>query len=191
MDKVTKLIETVGKGPVHLVGVSFGSMIAQATVLARPDLVHSLTLIGSASRFAEPARTAMRARAETTRQGGMEAVLESSLQRWFTLQTRVQRPDLIDRVTKTILADDPAIHAAIWEIIAAFDVHARLGEVRCPTLVLVGEHDPSTPPAAAAELARAIRHSRMAVIPDTSHLVQLEAPDAVNRELIQFLSGLT
>ncbi len=132
----------------------------------------------------------MRARAETTRNGGMEAVLQSSLERWFTPETRRRRPDLVDRVSKTILGDDAAVHAAIWEIIADFDVHARLSEIQCPTLVLVGERDPSTPPAAAAALAEGIRGAKMVVFHQTSHMVQLEAPDAVNRELQQFLSGL-
>ena len=184
---VAGLIEEVGEGPVHLAGLSFGGMIAQATVLARPDLVRSLILMGTASKFSVEARAGMKARAEAIRKGGMAAVLSSSLDRWFTPETRARRPDLIDRVTKTILGDDPAVHAAIWEIISQFDVHDRLGEVRCPTLVLVGEQDPSTPPAAALALADAIPGARMVVLPKASHMIQLEAPEEVNAELKGFL----
>ena len=183
---VAKLIEDVSEEPVHLVGLSFGGMIAQATVLARPDLVRSLTLMGTASRFSTEARAGMKARADATRKGGMAAVLPSSLDRWFTPQTRALRPDLIDRVTKTILQDDPAVHAAIWDIISGFDVHDRLGEVRCPTLVLVGELDPSTPPTAAAALVEAIPDARLVIFPNASHMIQLEAPEAVNEELKRF-----
>ena len=186
---VAGLIEEIGDGPVHLVGVSFGGMIAQTTVLARPDLIRSLTLIGTASKFSVEAGAGMKSRAEAVRKGGMAAVLSSSLDRWFTPETRARRPDLIDRVTKTVLGDDPAIHAAIWEIIAEFNVHDRLGEIRCPTLVLVGELDPSTPPAAAATLTEAIPGARMVVFPNASHLVQLEAPEEVNAELKFFLGS--
>lgn len=185
---VAGLIEVVGAGSVHLVGISFGGMIAQATVLARPELIRSLTLIGTASMFPEPVRAGMRSRAEAVRDGGMEAVLQSSLERWFTPATMLRRPDLIDRVSKTVLADNPAIHAAIWDIIADFNVYDRLGEVQCPTLVLVGELDPSTPPSAASVLAEGIRGARMVVFPKTSHMAMLESPDAVNAELKQFLS---
>ena len=183
---VAKLIEDVSDGPVHLVGLSFGGMIAQATVLARPDLVRSLTLMGTASRFSTEARAGMKARAETTRRSGMAAVLPSSLDRWFTPQTRALRPDLIDRVTKTILGDDPAVHAAIWDIISEFDVHDRLSEIRCPALVLVGEHDPSTPPSAATALAERIEDAQLVILPNASHMIQLEAPAAVNEELKRF-----
>ena len=186
---IVSLIERVSDVPVHLVGISFGGMLAQATVLARPDLVRTLTLIGTASTFTEAARNGMKARASLVRSAGMAAVLESSLERWFTPGFRSVRPDILDRVTKTLLADNPAIHAAIWEMIASFDVHDRLGEIRCPTLVLVGELDPSTPPSAAGALTTAIAGATMVVLPGVSHIVTVEAPKMVNAELQVFLGS--
>ena len=59
-----RVIRTTGAGPVHLVGLSVGGMIAQALTLAQSDLVRSLTLIYTAA-FAEEGRTAMRARAKS------------------------------------------------------------------------------------------------------------------------------
>ncbi|RXH56192.1 Beta-ketoadipate enol-lactone hydrolase [Granulicella sibirica] len=184
---VADLIERVSTGPVHLVGISFGGMIAQATALGRPDLIRTLTLIGTACTFPEEAWKGMRARAELVRTAGMAAILQSSLERWFTPQTRAQRPDIIDRVTKTVLADDPAVHAAIWEMISGFDVHDRLEKVSCPVLVLVGEQDPSTPVETAFTLANAIPDSKVIVIPGSSHVVTVENPVAVNDALRAFL----
>ncbi len=184
---VAKLIEETSATPVHLVGISFGGMIAQVTTLARPELVRSLTLIGTASHFPDAVREAMKARAGAVRAGGMAAVLQPSLERWFTPETRRQRPDIMDRITKTLLADDPATHAAIWELIAELDLHHRLGEIRCPTLILVGEHDPSTPPNVAYELFHAIQGATIQVIPSASHIVTVEKPAAVNAALIAFL----
>jgi len=94
---VAGLVERVSSKPVHLVGLSFGGMIAQVTALARPDLLRSLTLIGTASKFPEDVRKGMRSRAQTVRTQGMSAVLESSLARWFTEETRLRRPDIIGR----------------------------------------------------------------------------------------------
>ena len=185
---IASLIKTVSERPVHLVGISLGGMLAQATVLARPDLVRTLTLIGTASTFTEAARSGMRARANLVRAEGMTAVVGSSLDRWFTPELRSARPDIIDRVTKTILADDPAIHAAIWEMIAGFDVHDRLGEIQRPTLILVGGLDPSTPPSASTALVEAIAGAKMVVLPGVSHIATVEAPDAVNSELLAFLA---
>ncbi len=190
VSSAASLIRAHANDPIHLVGISAGGMIAQALVLAHPELIRSLTLIGTAPTFSEPARDAMRTRSAALLEGGMSVVLAASLDRWFTPETRARRPHLIDRVTKTILADDPAIHAAMWRMIADFEVLNRLGEIRCPTLVLVGEHDPSTPPAVAALLAERIAFARLVVLPKTSHIAMIESPDAVNVELLDFLSNV-
>ena len=187
---VSGLIERIGTKPVHLVGISFGGMIAQVTSIGRPDLVSSLILIGTASRFPEEVRRVMRSRAETVRMDGMSAIVQSSLERWFTTTTRTERPDIVDRLTKTLLADDALTHAAIWDVISTLDIHSRLGEISCPTLVLVGEHDPITPPSVADDLSEAIRGAKMEVIAKASHMVTIEAPTAVNDALKRFLEAL-
>lgn len=65
------------------------------------------------------------------------------------------------------------------------DVHGRLGE-----FVVLPEHEPSTPQSVAYGLAEAIRGAKIAVIPDASHIVTVEAPAAVNDALRRFLNGL-
>ena len=187
-DIVVQLLDEVSETPVHLIGISFGGMIAQVTALARPDKIRSLALIGTASGFPEDVRKGMRARAQAVRNGGMAAVVETSLERWFTPETREHRPDIVDRITKTLLSDDPDTHAAIWDVIAGLDTHKRLREISCPTLVLVGQHDPSTPPAVAAQLATAIPNATLIVVPGASHIVTVEAPGAVNEALLRFLA---
>lgn len=187
---VAELIEQTSTTPVHLVGISFGGMIAQVTTVAHPELVRSLTLISTASHFLDAAREVLRARAVTVRTGGMHAVVQTSLERWFTPETRRQRPDIVDRITKTLLGDDAATHAAIWDLISELDISRRLGEIRCPTLILGGEHDPSTPPNVAYGLFDSIPGATIKIIPNASHIVTVEAPAAVNAALAAFLSQI-
>lgn len=121
------------------------------------------------------------------REGGMQAVLSSTLQRWFTDDTVARRPDLVDRVTKTLLADDALVHAAMWDMISALDLVADLHRITCPTLILVGEHDPSSPPSAARVMHQNIPRSEMHVIPNASHMAPLEKPDQINGYVVEFL----
>lgn len=185
-----QVIRLTGAGSAHLVGLSVGGMIAQALTLAQPGLVRSLTLIDTAAAFAEEGRTAMRTRAVMAREGGMPAVLRTTIERWFTPETEARRPDLIDRVSKTLLADDPLVHAAMWDMISALDLVSQLHRITCPTLVLVGEFDPSSPPAAARVLRDNIAGAQMHVIPQASHMAPLEKPDAINAHLVRFLESL-
>lgn len=186
---VASLIEHVSSKPVHLIGLSFGSMIAQATVLARPDLIRSLVLIGTASDFPNQAREALKARANAVRAGGMAAVVAPSLERWFTAGFRSTRSDVMDRLEKTLLRDDPLHHAAIWDLISTLNLREHLGRIRVPALVLVGEQDASTPPEAAKQVADAIPAAKLEVLPGAAHIVTIEAPHALNQSLENFLSA--
>lgn len=183
-----QVIRSTTKAGAHLIGLSVGGMISQALVLAQPQLVTSLTLIDTAAAFSEESRAGMRHRAELARESGMQAVVPSTLERWFTPATVSRRPDIIDRVTKTLMADDPAIHSALWLMIAELDLVSRLERVSCPTLILVGEFDPSSPPSAARVLQSNIRGAEMHVIAGASHMAPLEKPDEVNAQIASFLS---
>ena len=185
---VAAVIDQTVQKPVHLVGLSMGSMVAQHVALDHPELVRSLCLIGSACTFADPARQALRERAAAIRQGGMAAVVQASMERWFAPEFRRRRPDVIDRASKSVLTNEPAVQAAFWDMIAALDTQGRLDELRCPTLVLTGAEDPSTPPAAAQMIGERIRGARVEIIPGASHMVTLEAPEVVTGLLETFFT---
>jgi pimeloyl-ACP methyl ester carboxylesterase len=63
----------------------------------------------------------------------------------------------------------------------------RLDEIRCPTLVLVGEQDVADMRGIATHVAHSIEGARLVSIPDASHLPSLERPDEVNSLLLGFL----
>lgn len=187
---VAVAVAALATGPVNLVGLSVGGLVAQAVALDHPQLVSSVTLIDTAARFGPAAQTAMRARAETTRNEGMGAILDGLFAHWFEPETRRARPDLIDRATKTLLQQDPHVHAGLWEMISSFDVLDRLREVLVPALVLVGEHDSSSPVSSSEELAANLPRAVMHVVSNAAHLSPIERPHAVTRQLAAFLESL-
>ena len=189
-EDLARVIEAAGAGPACVVGLSVGGMIAQTLALARPDLVRALCLMDTVSTFSDVGREAVRGRAAQVRAGGMEAILAPTLERWFTPGFAARRPVVLDRVAKTLRAADPDIHAAMWDMISALAVAPRLNEIDRPTLVMVGEKDPTTPVAASEVIARGISGARLEVIPDASHMAPLEAPEEVNRHLLGFLNDL-
>ncbi len=185
---VATIVHGAAAGPAHVVGVSMGSMAAQYFALNHPELVRSLSLIGSACTLPDPVRQAMRERAAKARREGMAAVLATATGHWFTPEFRQRRPDVIDRVEKTFLAFEAGQYATLWEMIATLETRERLAELVCPTLVLAGEQDASTSPAAARLIGDRIVGARVEIIPGAAHLVPTEAPQEVNRLLQTFLS---
>ena len=185
---VASVVRKTGGEPAHIVGVSMGSMVAQYFALNHPEMVRSLCLIGSACTLPEPGRQAMRERAAKARRKGMQAVLAMATGHWFTPEFRQRRPDVIDRVEKTFLAFEPGQYAVLWEMIATLETRERLADLVCPTQILVGEQDASTPPAAARLIGERIKGAQVEIIPGAAHMATLEAPEVVNRLIETFIS---
>ncbi|MDF2798809.1 MAG: putative hydrolase, alpha/beta hydrolase fold domain protein, partial [Devosia sp.] len=62
-----------------------------------------------------------------------------------------------------------------------------LGAITVPTLVLVGDSDPLTPPERAREIAEGIAGAELVVVPDCGHASTIEQPEAVNAALIRWI----
>ena len=137
-DSVAAVVNDLGAGPAHLVGISFGGMVAQTVAVARPDAVRSLTLVATSCTFPDVVRQALTARARSVREGGMAGIVPLHLERWFPQPFRAARPDLMDRIARTLLPQDPEFHAALWDVVAKLDVGQRLPSVSCPALVVAG-----------------------------------------------------
>jgi 3-oxoadipate enol-lactonase len=74
-------------------------------------------------------------------------------------------------------------------MIATLDTAPRLASLDRPTLMVVGEHDPSTPVAASRAMAERIPGAVLHIVPDASHLAPLEQPSLVNEILQGFLAA--
>jgi 3-oxoadipate enol-lactonase/4-carboxymuconolactone decarboxylase len=79
-------------------------------------------------------------------------------------------------------------YAAAAEAIATAELAAETKTLRVPTLVLVGEHDASTPLSSAEALRDAIPGARLHVIPRAAHIPTIERPEAVTEAMRHFLT---
>jgi 3-oxoadipate enol-lactonase len=189
-DAVAATIDGLDADGVHIVGLSVGGVLAQELALRNPEHVRSLTLIDTGPGFSAVAQTAMRARAATVRSEGIAAALPGLIGHWFLPSTVAARPDLMARVTRTVLAQEPMVHAAMWEYIASVDLATQIHAITCPTLVLVGEHDQSSPVQTSRGLHDSIPGSRMIVVPNAAHLSVLEQPQLVSRLIAEHVSSV-
>lgn len=173
-------------GPVHtVIGLSFGGMIAQELALARPDLLRRLVLAGCTATFPEAARPGIRERGALAEREGMDAIVETTLARWFSDEFLAQGG--AEAVSARLLADDAAGWAAAWRAISTHDAEARLKNLSVSALCLAGEKDVAAPPAAVRAMAAAIPSSSFAVIPSAPHMMHLETPAAFSAAVLAFI----
>jgi pimeloyl-ACP methyl ester carboxylesterase len=104
----------------------------------------------------------------------------------FREQRRRAAYDAWERLLARLPGSSPC-HVAEGK--AQFDLHARLGAIRAPTLFIGGEHDHLFGPEEARTMASAVTGSAGVVIPGEGHLSSLDSADRLNRLLLDFLAA--
>jgi 3-oxoadipate enol-lactonase len=87
-----------------------------------------------------------------------------------------------------LLALDRNIYRAVTAVTGRSSVYEELKNIRCPTLVIVGEEDVATVPAKAERIHQAIAGSELVRIPRAGHTSTIEAPEEVTRAIRDFLT---
>ena len=182
------LLGTLRIGSAHVIGLSLGGMVAQVLALEYPKDVRSLVLSNTLCTLPAEARQAMRARGEAAERGGMAAVAQPTIERWFT-RGFIGSP-LVARCRQHLLAHDVGAWAGTWRAIADLDTLPRLGEIHVPTLVTTGDADVSTPVAAAQLIANAIPSAVLKVIAGAPHMAPFERPELFNPLVMEFLRSV-
>ncbi|HUU73613.1 MAG TPA: 3-oxoadipate enol-lactonase [Burkholderiales bacterium] len=183
------LLDEVGVDKAHWVGLSMGGMIGMMFELKYPGTFRSLILCDTSSRIPAELAPVWAGRIKTVTEHGMTAVVDGTLERWFTEPFRQSSPDVIDSVAKMIVATKVDGYAGCCHAIPKLDCTDRLHTVSCPVQIIVGEQDAGTPVAMSEAIHAAIAGSELVVIPQASHLSNLEQPEKFNEALNRFLSA--
>ncbi|HET7871816.1 MAG TPA: alpha/beta hydrolase [Terriglobales bacterium] len=197
MDTLTQdaagLIQTLGAGPCHFVGLSMGGFVGMRLAARRPDLVRTLTLM-STGAAAEPAMARLRYGflAQLVKIVGPSPFTGIAVKELFGRTTRMTNDPVVramlDIWTTKLRNRQKNIAHSILAVMNRAEFSAdELAAIRCPTLVIAGEDDTAQPPKNQEKLAAAIANARLARIPGAGHSSTLEQPDAViaaMRELI-------
>ena len=188
-DDLHGLLKHVKAERPHFVGLSMGGMIGQTFALKYPGVLASLTLADTTSRYPAEAAPIWQERIRMAEEKGMAALVEATLERWFTPAFRNSRKEEVERVAAQILETPLAGYIGCCHAIPKINVTDRLKEIRLPALVICGEQDPATPPAMAQEIAKNLPGAKLALIPQAAHLANIEQLEAFNRALDGFLSA--
>ena len=188
-DDLHGLLAALGISQPHFCGLSMGGMIGQSFALKYPGVFRTLTLADTTSRYPGEALPLWEDRIRLAESQGMSPLAQPTLERWFTESFRTSHAAAVERIRELILATPVAGYVGCSRAIPKINFSARLGEIRCPILVLVGEDDPGTPVAMAREIHASAPGSRLVILPQAAHLANLEAAEEFNRALGEFLDS--
>jgi pimeloyl-ACP methyl ester carboxylesterase len=172
-------------------GVSMGGYICFEIIRQAPERVIKLALLDTTARPDTPEQTAQRHALTTlSRKGNFKTIL-AQIMTTLVHPSHQKNTNLRDiQIRMGLLIGVEGMARQQEAIIARPDSRPGLADIAVPTLVLVGDKDPLTPPDRAEEIASAIPGARLVVVPDCGHMSTVEQPEAVNRALIDWMTGV-
>ena len=189
VDDAIGLLDALKLDQVYWVGLSMGGMIGQGLALRDSNRLNTLVLADTAAVIPAEAQPVWQERIDAAINGGMQAVAESTLERWFTPDYLQQNSPGINRIRQQILATPLAGYVGCSEAIRRLNYLEQLDAVETKTLIMVGADDPGTPVAASEAMHARIKDSKLVIIPQAAHLSNIEQAETFNTHLMAFLVG--
>jgi len=172
-----------------LIGLSMGGYIAFEILRQARERVAKLALLDTSARPDTAEQSANRhAQIALATSGRLAAVVSNA----FPNSVHpAHRGDEALRQVFVDMATEVGVEAFVRQQLTNIgrpDSRPDLGQIRCPTLVLVGDKDQLTPPDRAAEIANGIAGARLVTVPESGHSSTLEQPEFVTAALVEFMT---
>lgn len=184
-DDASALIDTLGIDTVNFVGLSMGGFTAQMFAVKYPEKIASLVLCDTACIM--PPHSLWNERISIARNDGIEALMPSTLERWFTPPFHQTGAEQLKKVREMILGTSVEGYIGCAQAIRDMDLCDNLSSIVAPTLILVGEDDPACPVSAAKALYNGIDGSKLVIVPKAAHLPNIEQTTQFNTVLNEWL----
>ncbi len=185
-----RLVQELDCGPVVWIGLSMGGMVGQELAIRNPELVQALVIANSTSAYPDTVRQAWQQRIETVRAGGIEAIADAVMERYFHDEFRKESAGLVAAFRRRLTSTDQDGYIGCCNAVGTVDITARLPKITAPTLIIAGALDQGAPVTMSETMAANIAGSRLVVLEGASHLAVAEQPKPFARAVAEFLDTL-
>ena len=181
------VMDQLDTGPAVLCGLSLGGLVALRAAARRPDLVRGLVLMDTATRIGTPAT--WQARHAAVEAGGIEAVANQVMERWFPEPFRRAHPEEVEGWHAMLTRTPVTGYLACMRVLQEADLEDVVDRIKAPAACLVGAHDEVTPPAVVEALAARLPDATCTHIRDAGHLPCVDQPAAVAAAMLTFVEA--
>ncbi len=180
VDDLIGLLDHLGIRQAVVCGLSMGGYVALRTAERHADRIRALVLCDTRSE-ADPneAKVKRAGQAKAVKQTGSKPFAEGFVKAVFAPDTFQNNPKAVETIKAIIEKTSPVAIAG-----------TLLSAINVPTLIMVGELDTLTPPAASESMHKLIKGSSLHVIPRAAHMSNLENTGDFNGHLIEFLKTI-
>jgi pimeloyl-ACP methyl ester carboxylesterase len=187
-DDLSALLTALNVEKAHIVGISYGGEVAQAFGLKYPERTLSLILADTVSEVGAELRIIIASWLDSARAADSNAFFNATVPWNFSPAFITANPRLLeDAKGRYALLDYPAV-VRLCECFLNVNFTSRLGELKCPTCIIVGSVDLLKGPAYAAILKVGIPHAEMHILQGAGHASCWERPQEFNTAILGFLA---
>jgi 3-oxoadipate enol-lactonase/4-carboxymuconolactone decarboxylase len=183
---VIGLADQLGLKTFHFCGLSMGGITGQWLGIHNGNRLDKLVLANTSPHFPPPDMWDQRMGA--IREGGMKAISDAVLGRFFSPTLHQAQPGTVSDFRSVLEQTDPQGYLGCCGMLRLADVYPELGRISTPTLVISGRHDQSTPPERGEKIAAAIKGASHVIL-DAAHISNVERAADFTRELAGFLGA--
>ncbi len=181
---VLAVLDGLGIEKMNWCGLSIGGMVGMWLGANASSRIDKLILSNTSAHYADPA--VWDARVKLVREKGLTAVVDGTMERWFTKQFRDGSPQAAGRIRSMFLETNPEGFIGCAEAIRDMDHRPLLAKISVPTLVIAGRHDTGTPLEANEFIAQHTPNARLTVL-ETAHIANVEEPKIYADTVLDFL----
>ena len=192
VDDLIGLLDHLSISKTVVVGLSMGGYIALRAVERHPDRFRALALCDTKSEAdSNDAKIKRAASIKAVKANGPRQFAQNFVANVFTPESFNVRPDIVKAIESIIERTAPlSLCGTMLALAGRTDTTSSLSAITIPTLIMVGEHDALTPPAASQAMNEKIPQSEFHVIPGAAHMSNMENPVEFNKHLVGFLQKI-
>ncbi len=181
-EQVYAFLQAVGDRKIFLVGHSMGGAIVQTLALTHPEVIQGIILVGTGARL----------KVLPMILNGIKTNFEETIPRIVQFAYSRKAPsELIEGGVNQMLQCRAEVLYGDFAACDRFDVMKEVEKIDLSTLILCGEDDALTPVLYSQFLHSRIKGSKLEVLPNAGHMVMMEAPQAFNEKIAEFVSNPT
>ena len=168
-------------------GLSLGGMTGLGVALAHPERISRLVCVAARADAPDAFVKGWDDRVATLRAGGIEAIWNGTVERWFTASWRENNPARLAEIRAMFLRTAPKGYEGCATALKRLDYLRSLGSLAVPALYLAGAADMAAPAEAMRAMAAATPGARFALVDDAAHVVNVDNPQGFHAAVAPFL----
>ena len=177
----------LGHERIHVIGHSLGGQIGPAYARTHPERVETVAMLSTVAGRTPEESAMVKGVVAAMRENGVEPLLKTLINRWYTDEFLTHRPEAIEARIKQVVDTPEEVFLSVFDIYAATEMLSWLPQLTCPCLVMTGELDAGCNPSLNELIANTLPRAELVILENLKHSILIEGPERVLPPLRDFL----